>query len=63
MGSKLQRKNQHINKLRKKIKKFKEKGKSVEKMEKELLYCTGEAERPSFKTGSDASNDKSHKRR
>ena len=51
MGSKLQRQMQHIRFLEKKIRKFKLKDKSVEKLEKELSYCNGESERPKFKTG------------
>lgn len=54
MGSKIQRQMQHIRFLEKKIRKFKLKDKSVEKLEKELSYCNGESERPAVKTGRDA---------
>lgn len=53
-GSKAQRQNQHVKRLMSKIRKFKKKEKSVEKLEKELAYALGDAERPSFKTGRDA---------
>jgi hypothetical protein len=54
MGSKIQRQMQHIRFLEKKIRKFKLKDKSVEKLEKELSYCNGESERPEYKTGREA---------
>ena len=46
-----------------KIKKFKEKGKPVEKLEKELAYCSGDLARPDFKTGAAANDTKTNKRR
>jgi hypothetical protein len=61
-GSKAQRQNQHIKRLMAKICKFKTKEKSVEKLEKELAYVLGDAERPTFKTGRDA-DARSRKRR
>ena len=54
MGSKSQRQNQHMVKLMSKIRKFKKKGKDTAGLEKELSYVTGEADRPSFKTGAQA---------
>ena len=53
MGSKAQRQNQHIKHLERKIRQFKAKGKSTEKLEKELGYANGGA-RPEFRTGRDA---------
>ena len=53
MGTKAQRQNKHVRRLSMKIKKFKEKGKSIVGLEKELGYCMGE-DRPKFKTGRDA---------
>jgi hypothetical protein len=53
MGSKAQRQNQHMRRINSKIRKFKKKGKSVEKLEKELAYMLGE-ERPTFRTGREA---------
>ena len=61
MGSKLQRQNQHIRRLTSKIKRHKKRGWSTEKMEKELSYCTGDSDRPSFNTGAIA--DARNKRR
>ena len=61
MGTKEERQNQYVRKLMKKIVKFKSKGKSTEKLEKELGYCTGDANRPVFKTGSAAGNVKFRK--
>ena len=49
-GSKSQRQNQHMRKLMMKIDKFKKREWNVDGLEKELSYCVGEAERPSFKT-------------
>jgi len=61
MGSKAQRQNQHMRRLINKIDKFKKKGISVAGLEKELAYCSGDAPRPSFKTGAiaDARNKRS----
>ena len=53
MGSKAQRQNQHVRKIMRKIAKFQKKGWPTVKMEKELAYCTGGAERPTFKSGRD----------
>lgn len=53
MGSKAQRQNQHVKRLEAKIRKFKKKGKSTERLEKELGYCMGDA-RPEFRTGAAA---------
>ena len=50
MGSKIQRQNQHIKRLEKKIRQFKKKKKSTVGLEKELGYMLGE-DRPEFKTG------------
>jgi hypothetical protein len=50
-GSKSQRQNQHMRKLMMKIDKFKKRELNVDGLEKELSYCVGETERPSFKTG------------
>ena len=60
MGSKVQRKNQHIRRLKTKIRRFKAKGRKTDKLLKELGYALGETERPSCKTGSvaDARNRK-----
>ena len=58
MGSKPERQNQHIRRLMKKIDKFKKKGKSTAGLEKDLAYCTGDAQRPQFKTGALAGNVK-----
>lgn len=52
MGSKVQRQNQHVKRLEKKIRKFKKKGKSTGGLAKELGYMLGE-DRPEFKTGRD----------
>ena len=49
MGSKSQRQNQHVRRLMKKIEKFKKKGKRTEGLERDLAYCTGDADRPAFK--------------
>ena len=54
MGSKSERQNQHLRRLMAKIRKFEKQGKSVEKLNKELAYVAGDAERPKFKTGRDA---------
>ena len=51
MGSKAQRQNQHMRKLMAKIRKFEKRGKSVEKLKKELAYTVGDTPRPDFKTG------------
>jgi len=60
-GSKAQRQNQHVKRLMAKIRKFKKKEKSVEKLEKELAYVLGDKERPSFRTGREA--DARHRKR
>ena len=52
MGSKTERQNQHIKRIEKKIRKFTKKGKSTERLTKELGYMMGE-DRPEFKTGRD----------
>jgi len=49
-GSKSQRQNQHMRKLMMKINRFKKREWNTEGLEKELSYCSGDAERPSFKT-------------
>lgn len=54
MGSKSHRQNQHVNRLMRKIEKFKKKNWNIEGLQKELSYATGEKERPEFKTGRDA---------
>ena len=61
MGSKLQRQNQHVRRLTSKIKRHKKRGWNTDKMEKELSYCTGKTDRPSFNTGAIA--DSRNKRR
>ena len=53
MGTKAQRQNQHMRRLMSKIKKFEKAGRNTEGIQKELLYCVGEIERPPFKTGRD----------
>jgi len=53
MGSKSQRQNQHVNRLMRKIEKFKRKGQNTSGLERELAYCAGEKSRPEFKTGKD----------
>ncbi len=50
-GSKAQRQNQHVRRLMMKIERHKKRGWNVAGMEKELAYCAGDAERPSFNTG------------
>ena len=50
-GSKAQRQNQHMRRLMMKIERHKKRGWNVSGMEKELAYCTGDTERPSFNTG------------
>lgn len=54
MGSKAQRQNQHIKRIEKKIKKKEKRGLPTDKLEQELEYLLGGAERPPFKTGRDA---------
>ena len=49
-GSKVQRQNQHVKRLEKKIKRFKKSGRNTAGLEKELGYMMGE-DRPDFKTG------------
>ena len=63
MGSKAQRQSQYIDRLMKKIEKFKKKGRKIEGLEKELAYCTGDADRPTFKTGAEAGNAKAYGRK
>ncbi len=60
MGSKAQRKNQHIKKLKSKIKRHKARGWKVDGLVKELGYTMGEIDRPEFATGTaaDARNKK-----
>jgi hypothetical protein len=53
MGTKAQRQNQHMRRLMSKIKKFEKTGRNTEGLQKELLYCVGETDRPPFKTGRD----------
>ncbi len=53
-GSKSQRQNQHMRRLMMKINRFKKREWSTAGLEKELAYCTGDAERPSFGTGREA---------
>ena len=50
-GSKSQRQNQHMRKLMMKINRFKNRGWNTGGLEKELSYCSGDAERPAFDTG------------
>jgi len=52
MGNKAQRQNQHAKRLESKIRRFKNRGKSTEGLEKELGYMLGQ-DRPEFKTGKD----------
>lgn len=54
MGSKLERQNQHQRRLKMKIKRWKRQEKDTSGLEKELGYCTGELERPTFQTGRDS---------
>jgi hypothetical protein len=54
MGSKLQRQNQHQRRLKMKIKRWKKKEKDTSGLEKELGYCTGELDRPTFRSGRDS---------
>ena len=58
MGSKLERQNQHERRLKKKIKKFEKKGWSTDGLKKELGYCTGELDRPTFLTGHKSGDEK-----
>ncbi len=51
MGTKSQRQNQHVNRLMKKIVKFKRKNRNADGLEKELAYTMGDKTRPEFKTG------------
>mgnify|MGYP001252225709 CR=1 FL=1 len=50
-GSKAQRQNQHVRKLMIKLNRHKSRGWNTDGLEKELAFCTGEKERPSFRTG------------
>jgi hypothetical protein len=50
-GSKAQRQNQHVRRLMMKIERHKKRGWQVSGLEKELAYCVGDADRPSFQTG------------
>ena len=61
MGSKQQRFNQHVRRLKIKIKRFERQGKNVEGLKRELGFCLGEFPRPEFKTGAIA--DARHKKR
>jgi hypothetical protein len=54
MGSKVQRRNQHIRKLKSKIRRFKVKNWKIEGLVKELGYALGETDRPDFPTGTAA---------
>jgi len=54
MGSKVQRQNQHLRRLMSKIRRFEKANKNTDGLQKELSYCMGESERPSFKTGRDS---------
>ena len=54
MGTKAQRQNQHVKRLMSKIRRFEKSGKNVTGLQKELSYCMGESDRPTFKTGRDA---------
>jgi hypothetical protein len=49
-GSKVQRQNQHVKRLEKKIKRFKKSGRNTAGLEKELGFMSGE-DRPAFKSG------------
>ena len=61
MGSKAQKQNQHVQRLTKKIERFKKKGRKTEGLEKELAYTLGDTPRPPFATGQAA--DPRHKKR
>ena len=61
MGTKLQRQNQHVRRLKSKIRKFESKGWNTDGLKRELSYATGENDRPSFTTGALA--DARNKRR
>ena len=50
-GTKAQRQNQHMRKLIMKINRFNKREWNTAGLEKELAYCTGDADRPSFSTG------------
>ena len=54
MGSKAQRKNQHLRRLMMKFNRIKKRGGNTDGIEKEISYAAGELERPAFKTGRDA---------
>jgi hypothetical protein len=62
MGSKLERQHQYQNWLKRKIKKFEKKGKNVDKLKKELSFCAGDAQRPTYATGRDAGEAKSQEK-
>ena len=53
-GTKAQRQNQHMRRLMMKINRHKARGWNVSGLEKELAFCTGDKERPSFATGREA---------
>ena len=54
MGSKVQRQNQHVKRIERKIRQYKAKSLNTEKLEKELAYATGKDNRPEFRTGREA---------
>ena len=54
MGSKVQRQNQHVKRIERKIRQYKAKSLSTESLEKELGFATGKDTRPEFKTGREA---------
>jgi hypothetical protein len=54
MGSKVQRQNQHVKRIERKIRQYKAKSLSTENLEKELGFASGNADRPEFRTGREA---------
>tara|TARA_R110001583_G_scaffold43210_3_gene137468 strand:- start:2001 stop:2231 length:231 start_codon:yes stop_codon:yes gene_type:complete len=62
MGNKLERQNQHQKRLKSKIKRFEKRGWSIAGLQKELAYCTGEADRATFDTGHNAGDIKAQEK-
>ena len=54
MGSKLQRQNQHIKRIERKIRQYTAKGLNTDKLNKELGYAKDSSTRPEHKTGREA---------
>jgi hypothetical protein len=62
MGTKLERQNQHQKRLKTKIKRFEKRGWSTAGLQKELAYCSGEADRATFATGHNAGDIKAQEK-